>query len=774
MRFFKRFTTKLILLFITTLLLSLLTLALLSHHILMNIIDESQEALYREKLEIILNELERQERTLQSTGLPDAYRHDIQEMTLESIADTYYNLDLGDIYPFITNYNFDMILHPNISFMGLNREEKAMMDRLVTGERGTFYTGFRGDQKWYIYQVFEPWDWIVSFTVSVENKYKDAISYRRIMITLIFFWVSLTGVGMTFILVGFTRPILFLTETARNIAAGNLDDTFELKQGDEIGSLAESFREMQTAVNDKIGELSREIGERLRVEEELSHARNLISAIVDSMPSVIIAVDPGGNITQWNGRAEKNYHSPASEVLGRPVREILPWIGDVLEGAREAWERDEVIYSVRRESELAEGTVYEDVEVYSMTAHGQEGLVIRIDNVTDEILLEQQIAQSKKMDAIGQLAGGVAHDFNNMLAGISSAASLIEMTGASEDREAMEYVSMILEASDRAAELTGKLLSFGRRQAVPFAVFHFHEAVQAALALLERTIDKKINISFDPMDEPDAISGSFTAVQNGIMNLVINASHAMPEGGTVKLATSPVVLSEEDCQAYPFELIPGSYVRLDVKDAGVGIAPEYLDKIFEPFFTTKETGKGTGLGLASVYGMIQNHKGAISVDSVPGEGTEFYLFFPLSEEEVKGGLNKEGPLSDNETKGTILLVDDEQVVRYSMKSYLEKKGYRVVAASSGQEALDILGLRHDEIDLVLTDMVMPDLNGKEVFEGVKKLNKECPVLIISGYTQDKNLEQLKADGLDGFIRKPFKFEELNRVIRENIRKIPRE
>jgi signal transduction histidine kinase len=246
----------------------------------------------------------------------------------------------------------------------------------------------------------------------------------------------------------------------------------------------------------------------------------------------------------------------------------------------------------------------------------------------EKSLMEEQLIQARKMDAIGQLAGGVAHDFNNMLGGIYSAAQLLaqdkEVQGENRD-----YINMILETTERAADLTSNLLAFGRKKKITTSLIDIHKVIQDALSLLKRTLDKKIIISHKEEAKESHIIGNIMAIQNSIMNLAINAAHAMPDGGHLILTTQNTHLNKEYCHYSPFDIIPGLYLEFSIKDTGTGISPEIKDKIFEPFFTSKGLGQGPGLGLSMVYGTIQEHKGAISLITKMGKGSEFHLYFPL-------------------------------------------------------------------------------------------------------------------------------------------------
>jgi PAS domain S-box-containing protein len=768
MKIERSITTKLLITVLLSLILSMMTLFFISDHVLKQILDESQNAIFQEKIGVIIRELRRRDALLQNTGIPEAYKYDFQQQVLAKIGDIYFDDEHDAVYPFIMDLDLNIIIHSNPNFPPLSEEEKEEAYPYIQTHENSFDLLFRGEQRWYIYEAFEPWGWLVSFSIPLDEKYNDLISYRRTFLFLLFILSGITAAILTLFMVSYTRPIHFLTEMAQNLANGDLEQNLDLIQNDEIGSLAESFREMQAAVKQKIGDLNLEIRERERVEKELSQARNLIAGIIESMPSVLVALDNKGCVTQWNGRAEKRSGIPFSEALGQPLRELIPWVSEEMPKAWAALEKGEAKYTIQKEWITEEGLFYDDIIIYPLTVKGQEGVVIRIDDITEKILFDKKLAESRKMEAIGQLAGGVAHDFNNMLSGIIGAAALIEMTSAMNDKEAMKYIKMIQKASGRASDLTGKLLSFGRRQAIPSSSFHLHEAAEAGLSLLERTIDRNVKIRFEPEAEMDTLTGSFTSVQNAIMNLVINSSHAMPGGGEVVIRTMNLNLNEEECHSFSFELTPGAYIRIDIEDNGTGIEPDLLDKIFEPFFTTKKNGDGTGLGLASVYGMIQNHRGAVTLESTPGEGTAFHLFFPCSQDKI----TRKAVVLQNKERGneTVLLVDDESIVRISMRDYLMKKGYTVIEASNGSDALDIYRENSAEIDLVLTDMVMSGLSGRDVFYGVRKIDKTCPVIIASGFIQDDNLEKMQNDGLSGFIAKPFGFSDLCKSIRNTLDK----
>ena len=385
----------------------------------------------------------------------------------------------------------------------------------------------------------------------------------------------------------------------------------------------------------------------------------------------------------------------------------------------------------------------------------------RIQTEREKQELQRQLMHRHKMDAIGQLAGGVAHDFNNMLAGIISSAQLLLSPGRKLDEKGKKYVDLIMRAADRAANLTAKLLTFSRKGKLCSTVLDVNSIVDDTVAILRQTIDRRIRISVDNRAENFKVVGDNSALQNALMNIGINASQAMPDGGSFQIKMRNLELTEEYCRASSFDLKAGEYLEIELRDDGPGIPEEVVDKIFEPFFTTKEQGKGTGLGLAAVYGTIQDHHGSITVYSEVGMGTVFHILLPCTGEmEVRNTLGKEILRGS----GRILLVDDEELIRITGKGMLEDLGYTVILAENGKRAVEIFKKEHESIDLVLMDMIMPEMNGSEAFLKMREIAGDCRVIISSGFTRDENLGELRRKGLAGFIQKPFQNYELSQLI----------
>ena len=374
----------------------------------------------------------------------------------------------------------------------------------------------------------------------------------------------------------------------------------------------------------------------------------------------------------------------------------------------------------------------------------------------------QQLAQVRKLEAIGQLAGGIAHDFNNMLAGILGAADLIDAQPELE-ADVREQTQTIIRAAERASELTAKLLAFGRRSAHQLVPVDVGVVLNDAVELLRRTVDRKCVIELLEDAASHTVQADAALLQNVVINLGVNSAHAMPNGGRIQLRTLNVELDETYCRNSRFELTPGTYLELEVRDDGYGIPPENLPKIFDPFFTTKGVGKGTGLGLSAVYGTVLDLHGAISVYSEPGIGTAFHIYLPVTEQQAQP-KDAAGELVHGE--GTLLVVDDEEFVRVSAQSMLERLGYAVHVAENGEQAVRFVAEHPGEVDLVLLDMIMPVMSGRETFVALRGLAPGLRIVVSSGFSKDEEIKFLRRLGLSGFIRKPYRMAALSVVVAE--------
>jgi nitrogen-specific signal transduction histidine kinase/ActR/RegA family two-component response regulator len=388
-------------------------------------------------------------------------------------------------------------------------------------------------------------------------------------------------------------------------------------------------------------------------------------------------------------------------------------------------------------------------------------------DITEQRKLEMQFRQSQKMEAFGQLAGGVAHDFNNILAVIQLQAGLVK-SSPNLSQELIDFAGNIEDAAERGANLTHQLLFFSRKQMMQPQNLKLEEVISSMTRMLGRTLGEHIRLQFNFSEVPLCIQADRGMIDQILLNLTVNARDAMPKGGNITIETSAVEFDEATAPRTS-QARPGSFVCLSVADEGCGIPPEILPRIFEPFFTTKEVGKGTGLGLATVFGIVQQHKGWINVDTAVGRGTTFRVYLPRS---VKTPDDKFSWPSTEAIRGgneTILLVEDESALRSSVRIALSRLGYQVLEAANGAEALEVWQQHGGKIRLLLTDLMMPGgMLGRELAEQLLQQNPDLKVVFASGYSREIVSSDFPLEEGFNFLTKPFEAEKLAHTIRKRL------
>ena len=382
-------------------------------------------------------------------------------------------------------------------------------------------------------------------------------------------------------------------------------------------------------------------------------------------------------------------------------------------------------------------------------------------DITDNMKMIEQIRQMEKMDAVGQLAGGIAHDFNNQIAVIMGYSEML--VNKLEDPKLLKFAKNILASSHRSDDLTRKLLAFAHKGLYEAVPVNLHKVIGEAVNILSHSVDKKISIKLRLNANPYFTLGDPSQIQNILLNLALNSRDAMPDGGEILFETDNTSLDEDYCKAIPYEVLPGPFVLITVSDNGMGIDQKYLNRIFELFFTTKELGKGTGMGLASVYGAVSNHHGIIEVSSSPQTGTVFSLYFPITDQPV---TVPKSSFSISEKKGsaTILLVDDDELVLDMGQEMLSGLGYEVMTSRDGIQAVDFYRKNWGNIDLVVLDMIMPGMGGKDVYRLLLEINPLVSVILSSGFSLTGEVQQLLDERVKAFVGKPFESIVISQVI----------
>lgn len=501
-------------------------------------------------------------------------------------------------------------------------------------------------------------------------------------------------------------------------------------------------------------------------------AIQLLQLVVDTLPQFIFWKNRDSVYLGCNDNFAKvaGLTTPA-EVVGLSDYD-LPWKPDECEYFRSIDQR--VMNSGKAEYRIVEPQMQSDgkeawLETNKIPLFGDNGEVVGIlgtfEDVTERKLAEEAAQHAKRLESIGKLAGGVAHDFNNLLGGIIGAAEVLQRRIGGKADQAL--LGEILRTSERAAELTGKLLAFSRRGNVLSDVLDVHEAVDNVAPLLRRGLDPRIAVEFALEAARPYISGDASELELALLNLSLNARDAMPDGGRLLISTKNVEYSPEDCLVSPFDLKPGTYVRMQVEDSGSGIPTKVIDHVFEPFYTTKAPGAGTGLGLSAVYGAVQAHGGAIEVERDRSIGACFTIDLPISKSQprVLSDRQSEHPPAH---RGLALVADDEPLLRAMTCERLKRMGYETISAEDGERGLLLFQEHAADVTLLVLDVIMPIMSGLECLQRIRETHPKLPVVVSSGFTQEQLIGRESEIENVVFIKKPYGFQQFERAVSEAI------
>ncbi len=532
--------------------------------------------------------------------------------------------------------------------------------------------------------------------------------------------------------------------------------------------LEQRVRERTVELTKAVQTLQQEVRERIQAQEGLRLSEERYRTFYDDNPSMHVTVSPDGLIVAMNQFGVEHLGFAQDELLGRPFGSLVP-----------ASHQEEVRGQIRRcfeefgsvlvwESPLLKrdgGTVVTRATARAVRQPDKKEIVLIVcEDVTDRARLEEQLRQSQKMEAIGKLAGGIAHDFNNLLTVIRGYTDML-LRRLPPEASSRTEVMAVSQASERARSLTQQLLAFSRQQVVSPRVLDLKALVDDLREMLQRLIGEHIVFTVQLSDPPAWIKADPGQIEQVIMNLVVNAVDAMRTGGSLSIAVGRPESLEADAASAPAGA-ETQWVELRVRDTGCGMDAATQARIFEPFFTTKAVGEGTGLGLSTVYGIVKQCSGTIVVQSAPGRGTVFVIQFPAVSHTAP--RQKALPASDSLPTGseTVLVVEDDTMVRLLASQILSQCGYTVYEASNGREALAVAEKHSEDIDLVVTDVIMPVMNGRELVEQLRVRFPRVKTLFVSGYTDDKVVRHGVEELGDNFLQKPFTPASLAQKVRE--------
>jgi len=658
---------------------------------------------------------------------------------------------------------------------GQEELDKEDLERLYAAGHGVDSCHSHSGKHLISFSTYAEWNWLVAVSVAAE----EIMAARDRFLWQVAFILLCSLVAGICLFVWFSgrivRPIRQLTAAAESVSQGKWDAPLPHLKGDsEIAQLSDIFREMSASLAETYQKLKENLDHVAQSREDLRVSREQFRALVETTSDLVWEVNEKGRYSYVSPQVTKLLGYPPEEMLGRSPDEFMAAAAETPPDLKERFLGGQPFASIERRIKCRDdsimviessGTPFFDG---SGACRGFRGIDR---NITDRKLalekqqqLQAQLIQAQKMESIGRLAGGVAHDFNNMLSVILGNIDLV-MDEADPAMPSLVYFQEIKKAAERSAGITRQLLAFARKQTVNPQKVDLNESIGELLKMLHRLIGEDITLEWLPGRDIWPIQLDATQLDQILVNLCVNSRDAIGNTGTITISTRNTYLDAAFC-AKKSEVAPGDYVALEVRDDGCGMSKEVTEHLFEPFFTTKELGKGTGLGLATVYGIVRQNEATIEATSQTGQGSTFTIYFPRYHAQQTGGAVEAAESGPAVARETILLVEDEEMVLKMTAMMLSRVGFTVLQAPGPHEALQIAAERLDQLDLVITDVVMPEMNGLDLMEKIKVLRPDIQCLFMSGYPADVIAHHgVLVKGVY-FIQKPFTRDVLIDKIRE--------
>gem|GEM_PF-1096923 len=690
-------------------------------------------------------------------------------------------------YFYIINSKGDTIFHPVLTGKNIFQLKGTESIRaMIKKKKGVSFYSWKNPRekvakdKIAVYDYIPIFDWIIASSAYIDEIYSYYHRLRTIFIIAIILAVFVILGASRWLSIRFTLPINELTQFFETNRSDELNSRIEIKSNDEIGILSHYINRFLDSLKGYQDQLQVEILERKNIEQEIRQSEQNLQTIFNKAYNAYFIHNLDGTILDVNDQMLEMYGVTKEDAKNYSISEDYTDMMNAEEILKDRWLRvmnNEPQHFEWMGRQPKTGISF-PVQVHLDKIYYNKKLAVlaTVTNLTLQKRIEEQLRQSQKMEIVGNLAGGLAHDFNNVLAGIVGSLSIIQqkfqIEGHIPPEKLMKYVDIMMDSGNKAANMVKQLLTLSRKQKIELSFIDLNDLVEHIIQIGKNTFHKQVELVAKKYPHKAIVKVDATQMEQVLLNFCINADHAMTImnaddvtwGGTLSISIDKLDSGPSLRLQFP-EAQNNQYYVLSVEDTGVGISEENLTRIFNPFFSTKDKSVGTGLGLSMVYNIVRQHEGFIDVKSKEKKGTIFRIYLPVAEGDYSDESHK-GMNEEMKSEGTVLIIDDEEVIHRMAGDILEDCGLTVIHATSGKNGIEIYKERGSEIDVVMLDMSMPEMSGKETYIVLKELNKSIKVLLTSGFRQDERVEKVLQLGVNDFLQKPFAYYELFNAIND--------